>query len=74
MTCRQRISQNHYISLIANYALHHDNLFELLKGESVWGGSLGYAYNSIAGPLSASLGLSNRNKNVQFNLNLGFFF
>ena len=74
LTCRQRISQNHYISLIANYALHHDNLFELLKGESVWGGSLGYAYNSIAGPLSASLGLSNRNKNVQFNLNLGFFF
>lgn len=74
LTCRQRISQNHYISLIANYALHHDNLFELLKGESVWGGSLGYAYNSIAGPLSASFGLSNRNRNFQVNLNLGFFF
>ncbi len=71
---RQRIAGNNYISLIGNYALHHDDFFHLLKGKSVWGGSLGYAYNSIAGPLSATFGMSNQNTSLQFYLNLGFSF
>lgn len=71
---RQRIAGNNYISLIGNYAIHHDDFFHLLKGRSVWGGSLGYAYNSIAGPLSANFGMSNQNKSLQFYLSLGFYF
>ena len=74
LNLRQRIGQRHYISLIANYAIHEDSFFDLFKGESVWGGSIGYAYNSIAGPISASLGLSNRNDAPQFFLNLGYSF
>ena len=46
----------------------------LLEGKSLWGGSLGYAYNSIAGPLSATFGMSNRNSHLQFYMNLGFMF
>lgn len=71
---RQRIAGNNYISLIGNYALHHDDFFHLLKGKSVWGGSLGYAYNSIAGPLSATFSMSNQHTSLQFYLNLGFSF
>lgn len=71
---RQRIAGNNYISLIGNYAIHHNDFFHLLQGRSVWGGSLGYAYNSIAGPLSANFSMSNQNKSLQFYLNLGFSF
>lgn len=71
---RQRIAGNNYISLIGNYAIHHDNFLRLFDGKSVWGGSLGYAYNSIAGPLSVNFSMSNQNKNLQFYMNLGFSF
>lgn len=74
LNLRQRIGQRHYISLIANYAIHEDNFFDLFKGESVWGGSVGYAYNSMFGPINTNFGLSNRNKNLQFYLNLGYSF
>lgn len=71
---RQRIGERHYISLIANYGIHHKDFFSLFKGEHLWGGSIGYAYNSIAGPLNTSFGLSNRHNNLQFYLNLGYTF
>lgn len=71
---RQRIGERHYISLIANYGIHHNDFFSLFKGEHLWGGSIGYAYNSIAGPLNTSFGLSNRHANLQFYLNLGYTF
>ena len=71
---RQRISSRHYISLIGNYGIHDDNFFNLLKGNHLWGGSLGYAYNSIFGPMNASFGLSNRAQKLQFFLNLGYYF
>ena len=74
MQLRQRISGRNYISLSGNFALHDDNFFHLLKGKTLWGGSLGYAYNSIAGPLSATFSMSNQNKHLQFYLNLGFSF
>lgn len=71
---RQRIGSNHYLSLLVNYALHQDDFFDLFRGEQIWGGSLEYAYNSIVGPLNSSFSLSNRNKHLQFYLNLGFHF
>lgn len=71
---RERIVANNYISLIANYAIHQNSFLKLIDGQSIWGGSIGYAYNSFAGPLNANIGLSSRNKKVQFYLNLGFYF
>lgn len=74
LNLRQQIGQRHYISLIGNYAIHDKNFFDLLKGESIWGGSIGYAYHSVFGPISTNFSLSNRNNNVQFYLNLGYSF
>lgn len=71
---RQRIGERHYISLIANGGVHDDDFFHLLKGKYVWGGSLGYAYNSLLGPLNTNFGMSNQNNNLQFYLNLGYSF
>lgn len=71
---RQRIYQHHYLSLKGNYGIHNDDFFSLFSGEHVWGGSLGYSFDSLAGPLNAHLGLSSRNTKVQFYLNLGFYF
>lgn len=71
---RQRIGERHYISLIANYGVHDNDFFDLLNGEHVWGGSLGYAYNSIAGPINTNFSLSNRNNHLQFYLNVGYSF
>lgn len=71
---RQRIAGRNYISLIGNYGLHNHDFLHLLNGKSVWGGSLGYAYNSIAGPLNANFSMSNQNTNLQFFMNLGFSF
>lgn len=71
---RQRIAGRNYISLIGNYAIQHNDFLHLLQGKSVWGGSIGYAYNSIAGPLSVNFSMSNQNKHLQFYMNLGFSF
>lgn len=71
---RQRIGGRHYLSLIDNYAVHDNDFFNLFNGQHVWGGSFGYAYNSIAGPVNAQVGLSNRNTNLQFYLNVGYCF
>lgn len=71
---RQRIGSGHYISLIGNYGRHHDTPEKILKGRNIWGGSIGYAFNSVAGPLSVNLGLSDQTEKVQFYLNLGYYF
>lgn len=40
----------------------------------VWGGSVGYGYDSLFGPLEASLGYSSRSHKVGFYVNLGYVF
>lgn len=71
---RQRMWSNHFITLTGNYGVHHDDLLEIFKGSNMWGGSIGYAFDSFAGPIGATLSLSNWSKSVQFYLNAGFYF
>lgn len=71
---RQRIARNHYISLIGNYGQHHEKAKKILDGKSIWGGSIGYGFNSVAGPLTISIGLSDQTEKVQYHLNLGYYF
>lgn len=71
---RQRIGRNHYVSLIGNLGIHHNTPEKLFKGKYLWGGSIGYAFNSVAGPLNLSLGLSGQTERAQFYLNLGYYF
>ena len=71
---RQRIAGNNYITLTGNYGIHNNDFFHLLEGKSLWGGSLGYGYDSLFGPLEASFGYSSRAHDVGFYVNLGYVF
>jgi NTE family protein len=71
---RQRISGRNYISLIGNYGTANPHLTGLFSGTHLWGAGLEYAYNSLLGPLSANLSLSNRHPAPIFYLNLGLSF
>lgn len=71
---RQRIGKNHFISLIGNLGIHHDTPSKILDGKHIWGGSIGYGFNSVAGPLNVSLGMSDQTERVQFYMNLGYYF
>lgn len=72
---RQRIGSRHYVSLVGNYGVHENDFFSLLDdGRHIWGGSVGYAYNSVFGPLNANLSISNRCEKPLLYLNLGYSF
>ena len=69
---RYRLGMRHYITLTGNYAKQSESFFDILKGDDVWGGGAGYAYNSIIGPISVTLNWSNCNKNGNKWENIGF--
>lgn len=71
---RYRLGAKHYVSLKANYAKQSDDFFDILKGDDIWGGSAGYSYNSIIGPVDILLDLSNWDKKLGFYFNLGYYF
>lgn len=71
---RQRIGKNHFLSLIGNFGIHHDTPRKIFDGKHIWGGSIGYGFNSVAGPLNVSLGMSDQSDKVQFYMNLGYYF
>lgn len=71
---RYRLGRNHYISMIGNYAKQQDDFFNILGGDDIWGGGIGYSYNSIVGPIDFVFSYSNWTQNVGFYFNLGFDF
>ncbi len=71
---RQRFWENSYVALTGNYGLSNTDFFKLFSGFPVYGGSIGYGYNSLFGPLEVSLNYSNRTEKIGFYLNLGFIF
>ncbi len=73
MKVQQRIEDNNYIMFTASLAAHGDKFHNMLNS-FMHGYSLSYAYNSIFGPLGASLGYASRTKELYFFINLGFVF
>lgn len=47
---RQRMGANHYITLTGNVAFCDSNFFHSLQGRKIYGGGIGYGYDSIFGP------------------------
>lgn len=74
LSLRYRLGMRHYLLLTGNYAKHKDNFFDLLSGDDVWGGGIGYAYNSLMGPIGVTFDTSNWGKRVGLYFNLGFYF
>ena len=74
LALRYRLGARHYIILTGNYAKQADNFFDILKGDNIWGGGVGYAYNSIIGPISVTFDMSNWDKKLGAYFNLGYYF
>lgn len=71
---RQRMGRTHFLSLTGSYGMSNNHFFSLLKGEQMYGASLGYGMNSAFGPLEFTLGYSNRTQKASVFLNLGYYF
>jgi len=74
LALRYRLGMRHYVILTGNYAKQTSGFFDILKGDDIWGGGAGYAYNSIIGPISVTFDLSDRDKKLGAYFNLGFYF
>ncbi|MGN0201881.1 MAG: patatin-like phospholipase family protein [Candidatus Cryptobacteroides sp.] len=75
---RLRLSQNNYISAIANYAASANTLADFgdFKNSvsSVYGAALKYTYNSIIGPICADIHWSTQSNKVGVFFSIGFDF
>ena len=71
---QQRLFKEHYIMVKGHIVQESYKLEEVFDGQSIWGAQVGYAYNSILGPLGGSLSWSNYTKQVSIYINLGFEF
>jgi NTE family protein len=71
---QQRVFQEHYITVKGQVAEHNDKLGDIFDRKPIWGAQVGYCYNSIVGPLGASLSWSNFTHKVYPYISLGFDF
>ena len=74
LQAQQRIGSKHYVLLRLAAAQQSDKLKEIFDNRTLWGGQVAYYYNTIFGPLGASIGYSNRTKKPYFFLNLRYEF
>lgn len=70
----QRIAANNYVQLKFAAACMSHKAGDLLREPLMVGTQMAYYYDSMFGPLGASLGWSNRTGSVYFYINLGFDF
>lgn len=68
------VTQNNIIQLRFAAAQQADEFKELMKSRTMLGATLGYHYNTMFGPVGATLGYSNKSKILYGFLNLGFVF
>lgn len=74
LQAQQRIATNHYILFKLAAGQQADKLGDIFDESTLLGGQIAYYYNTIFGPIGASLGYSNRTKKPYFFLNLGYEF
>ena len=68
------LTQNNIILLKVAAGQNADEIKDLLDHSTMLGGSVGYFYNTMFGPLGATLSYCNLNKKPDFFINLGFVF
>ena len=74
LQAQQRIGQNSYIILRTTGAQHASHLKNLLDRSTLLGGQIAYYYDTILGPVGATVGYSNRTKKPYLFVNVGFEF
>ena len=71
---QQRIGSNHYVLLRIAAGQQSGEVKKLLDHSTLIGIQTGYSYDTILGPVGATIGYSNRTKEPYFYLNLGYEF
>ena len=74
LQAQERIGANSYVLLRVAGAQQSDRLKELLDDRTLLGGQVAYYYNTIFGPVGATVGYSNHTKKPYVFLNLGYEF
>lgn len=71
---RYHFTQSRGIYANLNFTMHHDDWLTQYKGQSFLGGSIGYFYNSIIGPLAFELGYSGLSRVLVPFVGVGYYF
>lgn len=74
LQAQQRFGGNSYVLLRVAAAQHSDQFKNLLDNKTLLGGQMAYYYDTMFGPIGATLGYSNRTKKPYFYLSLGYAF
>ena len=74
LQAQQRIGKSSYVLLRLAAGQQSEKLSELFDYRTMAGAQIAYYYNSIFGPLGATLGYSNHTKKGYFFINLGYEF
>ena len=74
LKAQQRLGKNHYVQLRLAAGQQSNKLSEIFDNRTLIGGQIAYYYNTMFGPLGATLGYSNHTKKVHVFVNLGFEF
>ena len=73
VSVNQKISEKHYLKFIGNFGVNTNCIPHFFKNEKLYGGGIGYSYNSLIGPIELFISCSNRTCLGWF-LNVGFDF
>jgi len=71
---KKQLWKNNYISLNCAFGYKDNKIKNLFSDSPLWGARLSYGYNSIIGPIGASIGYSNRTKEPYLFINMGYEF
>ena len=74
MQGRQRMGKNHHLCLLASVAQNAPEIKDIMQTKTLIGGQLAYYYDSMFGPLGASVSYCGRTKTPYFYINLGYEF
>ena len=74
LQAQQRIGKNNYVLLRVAGGQQAEKLKEIFDHHTLIGGQIAYYYNTIFGPVGATLGYSNHTKKGYFFINLGYEF
>jgi NTE family protein len=71
---RYRFTPKLQAFIYLNSAVHHDDPLQLIRGKFFFGGSVGYTYGTLLGPLTLELGYSSLSRSPHAFACIGYYF
>lgn len=71
---RYHLTSRQLIFINLSSVVHHDDPLQLLNGKYFFGGSIGYSYSTILGPLTLELGYSSLSRSLYPFASIGYYF